>query len=127
MSGLTSLLGLVTTVLQAHPDCKEVEIIQTKEFSLNQYFFKIRAAFSQGYKFQARIYFNRSHIDYAYQLFTDIPLLRWDNKEEFRDMETFPHHFHNFDGNVSPSPLTGDPYTDLQLVLQEVGKFIADS
>ncbi len=45
MTGLPSLLGLVTTALQTHPGCTRVEIIQTKEFSQNQYFIKERAEY----------------------------------------------------------------------------------
>ncbi len=78
-----------------------------------------------GNKFQARIYYNRGHIDYAYQLFTDVSLLRWDNKEEFRHLKTCPHHYHDEQGNVKPSPLTGDPLRDVEVVLQEVSTFLS--
>ncbi len=83
--------------------------------------------FLQDYNLQARIYYNRGHIDYAYQLFTNAPVLRWDNKEEFKSLENYPHHFHNFAGDIVSSPLIGDPYKDIQLVLQEVDKFISST
>ena len=72
----------------------------------------------------ARIYYNRGHVDYAYQLFTNVPLLRWDNKEEFRRMATYPHHHHDAQGHVHPSPLTGEPLQDIGVVLQEVTAFL---
>ena len=71
-----------------------------------------------------RIYYNRGHVDYAYQLFTDVPLVRWDNKEEFRHLATYPHHHHDAQGHVRPSPLGGKPLQDIGIVLQEVAAFL---
>lgn len=98
---------------------------ETKEFSPDHFFFKIRAELTEEHKIQVRIYYNQGHIDYAYQLFTDVPLLRWDNKEEFQHLKTYPHHHHDEQGNVKPSPLTGDPVKDLGVVLREVSTFLS--
>lgn len=74
--------------LQSHPVCEQATVVETKVFSSDQFFLKVRADLTGRNKLQARIYYNQEHIDYAYQLFTDLPLLRWDNKEEFHDLET---------------------------------------
>lgn len=112
-------------ILQSHPICERATVVETKTFSPNQFFFKVRAEFAEGNKFQVRIYYNQGHIDYAYQLFADVPLLRWDNKEEFRHLETYPHHHHDDQGNVNPSSLTGDPVNDIEVVLREVSAFLS--
>ena len=112
-------------ILQPHPICVRATVAETKTFSPDHFFFKVRAEFTGENKFQARIYYNQGHIDYAYQLFTDVPLLRWDNKEEFRHLETYPHHHHDEQGNVKPSPLTGDPIRDIEVVLHELSAFIS--
>jgi hypothetical protein len=117
-----SLLGAVMAILQAHPICVEARVVETKSFSDVKFHFKIRAALVDGAQFQARIYSNAEHIDYAYQLFTDRPLLRWDNKEEFRDLTSFPHHYHDEGGAIHPSPLTGDVARDLTAVLDMVAE-----
>jgi hypothetical protein len=101
-----------------------VREVETKEFSSYQFFFKVRAELTGGNKLQVRIYRNRGHIDYAYQLFKDVPLLRRDNKEEFHHLVTYPHHYHDGQGKVKPSPLIGNPVKDIEVVLQEVAKFI---
>ena len=101
-------------------------MVETKEFSPRQFFFKIRAELSENYKFQVRIYYNKGHIDYAYQLFSDVPLLRWDNKEEFRGLESYPHHHHDKDGSVCTSPLKGDPVKDIGYVLEKLAVFLAE-
>lgn len=125
MTSLASLLGTLVAILQSHPMCERATVVETKAFSPSQFFFKVRAEFTQGHKFQVRVYYNQGHIDYAYQLFTDVPLLRWDNKEEFRHLETYPHHHHDEQGNVRSSSLAGDPISDIELVLQEISVFLA--
>jgi len=79
VTSLPSLLGNVLAILQSHPACKKIIGIETKEFSPDQFYFKIRAALSGTLKLQVRLYCNRGHIDYAYQVFADFPLCRWDN------------------------------------------------
>lgn len=124
MTSLPALLGRLVAILQTHSLCEKATVVETKEFSPDQFFFKVRAALGGEYKFQVRIYYNRGHIDYAYQLFTDVPLLRWDNKEEFHHLGTYPHHHHDAEGRVRPSPLTGEPVEDLETVLQAVTVFL---
>lgn len=124
MTSLPALLARLVAILQAQPICREVNVVETKAFSPDQFFFKIRAALGGEHRFQVRIYYNRGHVDYAYQLFTDVPLLRWDNKEEFRHLETYPHHRHDVEGRVHPSPLTGEPVQDIEIVLQAVAAFL---
>lgn len=124
MTSLSALLGTLVAILQTHPMCEKVAVVETKEFSPDQFFFKVRAALGGEVRFQARIYFNRGYIDYAYQLFSDVPLLRWDNKEEFRHLETYPHHHHDVEGHVHTSPLTGKPVQDIEIVLQAVTAFL---
>lgn len=125
MTSLPSLLAALTSILQSHPLCKNVTVVETKEFSSDQFFLRIRAELGGEHKLQVRIYYNRGHIDYAYQLFTNVPLLRWDNKEEFRHLATYPHHHHDEYGNVKPSSLIGDPARDLRIALQEVSEFLS--
>jgi len=122
---LASLLGSVMAILQSHPVCERATVVETKMFSPEQFAFKVRAELVKGNQLQVRVYYDRGHMDYAYQLFTDVPLLRWDNKEEFRHLSTYPHHHHDQQGNIKPSPLTGDPVRDIQIVLQEVSAFLA--
>ncbi|MGC1378419.1 MAG: DUF6516 family protein [Anaerolineales bacterium] len=126
MTTLPAMLGALTAVLQSHPLCGRIEILETREFSPAQFYFKVRAELPQGHKLQTRVYSNFGHIDYAYQLFKEgAPLLRWDNKEEFHSVKTYPHHHHDERGNIRPSPLTADPQADIVLVLQEIEKFLA--
>lgn len=126
MTILPAMLGVMMAILQAHPLCKRTEILETGEFSTDQFHFKVRSELPREFRLQVRVYFNHGHVDYAFQLFNrGIPVLRWDNKEEFRTLKTFPHHFHDNHGNVLASPLTGNPRDDVVLVLGEIEKFLA--
>jgi hypothetical protein len=114
------------TKIQAHHVCQQASVIETKEFSSDQFFFKIRADLTGGNHFQVRIYYNHGHIDYAYQLFSQVPILRWDNKEEFRNLASYPHHRHDEQGKIKTSVLTGDPIGDIDVVLHEMSIFISN-
>ncbi len=125
MTTLPAALGVLTAILQSQPLCDEITIIETREFSPDQFYFKLRARLPHEFQFQVRVYSNQGHVDYAYQLFKQgTPILRWDNKEEFRTLETYPHHHHDDKGNVLPSPLTGELHNDLPLVLREIEKYL---
>ena len=125
MTSLSSLLGTLMATNQSHSICEKATVMETKAFSPDQFFFKVRAECTGGYYFQARIYYNQGHIDYAYQLFIHIPFFRWDNKEEFHNLSIYPHHQHDDQGNVNPSSLTGDPVRDIKVVLDEVSTLIS--
>lgn len=57
---------------------------------------------------------------YSYQLFTDQPIVRWDNAPHFPLIATFPHHYHNLKGEVEPSPLKGLIFEDSNYVLENI-------
>lgn len=126
MTNLPALLGVVTAILESHPLCNGTTVLETREFSPLKFFFKLRAELPKEYQLQIRIYFNADHVDYAYQLFSQSePLLRWDNKEEFRALHTYPHHHHDDKGNILESPLTGTPQTDIPMILKKIETYLS--
>ena len=117
---LASLLSRVMAAMQANSICKEVKCTESRAFSPDQFYFKIRSRLKTGEALQVRVYSNQGHIDYAYQVFTDEPVIRWDNKEDYPNVGTFPHHFHDQSGNVTESELRGEPYADIHTVLAAI-------
>lgn len=118
MNDLVDYLAFIVNVLQASQLCKDVHISETQIFSNRQFSLKVRAEPHNGSVLQVRLYVNKPHIDYAYQVIrNEVPFIRWDNKEHFPASSSFPHHFHRSDYQVSDSPLTGNPEHDLPLVL----------
>ncbi|HKZ86410.1 MAG TPA: DUF6516 family protein [Anaerolineae bacterium] len=124
MTTLAEALSFVVTTLQGSPMCSAVRVVETHQFSDLQFALKVRADLVRGGALQVRLYYNDRHVDYAYQLFrADQPVLRWDNKEHFPGIATYPHHFHTPTGHVGESPFNGDPSHDLPLVLDYLATF----
>ncbi|MFH0729078.1 MAG: DUF6516 family protein [Pseudomonadota bacterium] len=57
---------------------------------------------------------------YSYQLYTDHPIVRWDNAPHFPNISTFPHHYHNSKEAVESSPLKGSAFEDIDYVLKTI-------
>ncbi|MCU0286962.1 MAG: DUF6516 family protein [Acidobacteria bacterium] len=66
-----------------------------------------------------------SEFIYSFQLFTTIPVVRWDNAPHYPGIKTFPHHFHNIDGNIVESDLEGNARNDLKKVLSRITELIS--
>lgn len=87
--------------------------------------YKIRCQlFRPAYQLEIRLIQTEKDIIYSYQLFTDRPIIRWDNAPHFPTLKSFPHHFHEETGEVKESFLTGDPLQDLPCILTDVGAFL---
>jgi hypothetical protein len=115
---LPDLLSYVVTALQRSGRCSAVRVLDTQSFSARQYAIKVRAELLIGDVLQIRIYQNSGHVDYSYQLLrAGEPVMRWDNKEHFPEIASYPHHYHSPSSEVRMSPLSGDVTTDLPLVL----------
>ncbi|MBI5712820.1 MAG: hypothetical protein HZC38_05270 [Chloroflexi bacterium] len=125
MTTSTELLTLVVTTLQTSEICRNVRVIETQQFSDEQFALKVRCEITTGGELQVRLYQNSEHVDYAYQLFQDEqPVIRWDNKEHFPEIATHPHHFHNPSGGVNESALNGNADHDLPLVLNHLATLV---
>ncbi len=85
---------------------------------------KLRCQLPKNHTLQIWIHIEPSSLDYAYQLFTTVPLLRWDNAPHYDHISTSPNHFHDEDGNVHESPLTGNLKRDLKIVLREISDWM---
>ena len=72
------------------------------------------------YKFEMRLIQMEKEILYSYQVFTDKPIVRWDNAPHYKKIKTYPHHFHTKDGNVIESRLKGNVTEDLEKVLSTI-------
>ena len=73
-----------------------------------------------AYRLEIRLIQTEADLLYSYQLFTDYPILRWDNAPHFPSLRCFPHHQHEENKDVVESSLTGDPLQDLAQVLNQV-------
>ncbi len=126
MSTLNRLLAQIVSTLDSTRICKKTQILETARFSHEQFTVKIRATLIGSLTLQIRLYYNKGHYDYSYQLFSHEPLCRWDNAEHFPHLRSFPHHYHTIEGDVIESPLIGRPVEDLPVVLNELATLLAE-
>jgi hypothetical protein len=104
-------------LLKASDLVSKIEIRDVDEIK-DRGIYKVRCnLIPSRYKLEIKIIYTKGEILYSYQLFTDKPIIRWDNAPHYPKIKTYPHHFHNKDGNVVESELTGIPIEDLKVVL----------
>lgn len=111
--------------LRAHPLVRALRVVHYDETPAGKIELKARCWLLRGYQLQVWLHNEPTFQDYAYQLFRDRPLLRWDNAPHYPGIATAPHHFHDEAGNVGTSPLHGDPLLDVPHVLAEIEKWMA--
>jgi hypothetical protein len=126
LNTLASLHSWVISQLQAWPEARDVQTLETKAFAEDQFHFKVRASLTEPFHLQVRFYYNHGHLDYAYQLFNDGPILRWDNKEDAGNVPSAPHHFHNDKSQIVESPLNGTPEHDWPIVKGAIDQFLKE-
>jgi len=121
---MPALVPDLLSLLRAHPLVQSLRVVRYDETPLGKVELKVRCRLLGGYQFQIWLHHESAFQDYAYQLFNDRPLLRWDNAPHYPDVATHPHHFHNEFGHVGTSLLRGDPIVDLPHVLAEIEKWV---
>ena len=114
----------VISILKESELVSKVEI-KTVDEIYNSGIYKIRCnLIPSKYKLEIRFVITKGQILYAYQLFSNVPIIRWDNSPHYPKIKTHPRHFHTNDGVVVKSELTGDVIADLKKVLSEISKVI---
>ena len=111
------MLPRLEALLQASPKVMSFHVIDSDAIDEDNFLLKIRCELTSGRTFQSRLRAIAGHIRYSYQEFTDKPLRRWDNAPHFPHLPSFPHHYHDSQGSIRASMLTGEPTMDLQQVL----------
>jgi hypothetical protein len=119
-----TLVSELLQLLRGHPWVKNVRLLNYDETPAGKLEVKIRCRLIGDYQFQVWLHHELNFQDYAYQLFSDQPFLRWDNAPHYPQIATTPHHFHDEHNHVSESPLSGNLLQDLNVVLSEIEKWL---
>ena len=122
---MNQLVADLLTTLRSHPIIRSLRIVTLDETPSGRLELKVRCRLAAPYQLQIWLHVEPAALDYAYQVFTDTPLLRWDNAPYYPGVPTAPHHFHDDAQQVGRSPLQGDPRIDLPLVLGEVTAWLS--
>jgi hypothetical protein len=121
---MSALVDDVLGILRTSALVKTTRILQHDETPSGKLEVKIRCQLPKGHHLQIWLHIESEFQDYAYQLFTTVPLLRWDNAPHYNHLSSTPHHFHDERGKVSKSLLTGSIAQDLRAVLQEIADWL---
>lgn len=121
---MNDLVDGVLEILKTHALVKTARVIHYDETPSGRLEVKIRCTLPQSHQLQIWIHVGPASLDYAYQLFTTVPLLRWDNSAHYEHLSTSPHHFHDEYGVVHESPLKGSIKRDLKIILTEISDWM---
>lgn len=121
---MNKIVDDILEILQGNDLIQSTRVVNYDETPSGRLEAKLRSQLSKDCALQIWIHIEPESLDYSYQLFTTAPLLRWDNSPHYEHLATAPHHFHDENGNVSASPLTGNIKRDLKIVLKEIGKWM---
>ncbi len=124
---MNALADALLRLLRGHRLVESVRIVNYDETPAGKVELKIRCRLVGRYQLQVWLHHEPAFQDYAYQLFTDRPVLRWDNSPHYPDIATAPHHFHNEREEVDESPLIGSPVEDLRYVLGDIEQWLSES
>ena len=118
-----ALLDDLLARMRAASELSGIRIIENEAVDDETYIFKIHASLLSN-SLQIRFLADKNFRRYSFQLYSDRPLLRWDNTPHYPNLSNFPHHFHDQDGIVAPSALSGNLLDDFDLVMIEVRRFM---
>ena len=114
------LVDELLVLLRRHPLVRIIRVVTLDETPSGRLEVKLRCQLTGAYQLQIWLHREPAGLDYAFQLFTQQPVLRWDNAPHYPAIATAPHHFHDERGAVGVSPLSGEPLADLEILLHIV-------
>jgi len=119
-----SLLAELLNILSQSQIVQATRVVEHDETAYGRVLLRIRCQLLLGFNLQIWIHHERAFQRYAYQLFTDRPILRWDNAPHHPEIQGFPHHFHDEMGREFPSTLRGDSLVDMPAILNEIAQLL---
>jgi hypothetical protein len=121
---VASLVAELLEILSQSQIVQATQVVEYDETAFGKVLLRIRCQLPRGYNLQIWIHHEHALQRYAYQLFTDRPILRWDNAPHHPEIRGFPHHFHDEMGRELPSNLRGDSLVDVPAILDEIAQFL---
>lgn len=118
-----ALLDDLLARMNSEPGLSEIQVLENEFIDDETFAFKVRAAIVPNF-LQISLLADADFKRYSFQLYSDRPLLRWDNALHYPDFPNSPHHFHDASENIFPSKLTGDLLADFGIVMAEIKQFM---
>jgi hypothetical protein len=121
---MNKIVDEILEILEGNELIQSTRVVNYDETPSGRLEAKLRTQLPKYHTLQIWIHIEPESLDYAYQLFTTVPLLRWDNSPHYGNLPNAPHHFHDENGKVRESSLTGNIKRDLKIVLKEIAKWM---
>jgi hypothetical protein len=118
-----SLLDNLLARMRSTPELSDIQVVENEFVDDETFTFKVRATVVPNF-LQVRFLADKNLERYSFQLYSNRPLLRWDNLPHYPDLSNFPHHFHDQDEKTFSSNLTGDLLNDFDTVMVEIKTFM---
>jgi len=118
-----ALLDDLLARMHSAPELSDIQIVENEAVDDETFVFKIHASILPN-SLQIRLLADGNFKRYSFQLYSDRPIMRWDNAPHYLNLQNSPHHFHDQSGNIFPSALTGNLLDDFDIVIAEVKKFM---
>ncbi|MBI5053475.1 MAG: hypothetical protein HZB17_00100 [Chloroflexi bacterium] len=118
-----ALLDDLLAHMRDTPELSDIQVVENEAVDDETFQFKVRATIVPNF-LQIRFLADKDLKRYSFQLYSNHPLLRWDNSPHYPDLPNRPHHFHNQDNDVTASSLTGNLLADFDIVIAEIKKFM---
>jgi hypothetical protein len=123
---MNALVSRLLDRLRTHRMIRNVRIVTYDETPTGKFEIKIRCRLVPRHQLQVWLHAGPSLLDYSYQLFSDCPIWRWDNAPHYPHISSAPNHFHDEQGKILESDLTGNPDIGLPIVLSAIEKWFTD-
>lgn len=98
---MNKIVDDILEILQENELIQSTRVVNYDETPSGRLEAKLRSQLPKNHILQIWIHLEPESLDYAYQLFTTVPLLRWDNSPHYGNLPNAPHHFHDENGKVS--------------------------
>ena len=116
-------LNKIIAALGNSPLVGKIELLLSDEIE-KRGFYKLRCVLIPSrYKLDIKYIKTEKDLIYAYQLYADEAIARWDNEPHYPDLTNFPHHYHS-KGMVRTSALSGRPIQDIRKLFSLILKIL---
>ena len=112
-------LSKVLAALESAPFVANVDLLLSDEVG-KRAFYKLHCVLIPSrYKLDIKFINTEKELIYAYQLYADKAIARWDNEPHYPELINAPHHFHR-KGKMSASDFSGRPLQDIRKLFSAI-------
>jgi hypothetical protein len=115
----------IIALLNKNPIVSKANIVMVDEIE-NRGFYKLHCLLiPSSFKLDLKFIKTEHEFIYSYQLYTHMPIARWDNEPHYPNLVNYPHHYHYRD-KVESFGLSGKPEKDIMKIFAVIPEIISE-